>query len=123
MTYQGFVGELTTRQRWWARSLVGWRRFGQAQPNAAHHALARLEQQDKLTLLLTQNVDLAAPDRRQRKRSRPARASGSGALSGLRTTHAVHGFPGRTVATESGLGGLMRRMRRMATVIWDGQDF
>ncbi|MES2312560.1 MAG: NAD-dependent protein deacetylase [Pseudomonadota bacterium] len=57
VTYQAFVGELTTRQRYWARSLVGWRRFGQAQPNASHHALARLEQQGKLTLLLTQNVD------------------------------------------------------------------
>ena len=57
VTYQAFVGELATRQRYWARSLVGWRRFGRAQPNAAHHALARLEQQGKLTLLLTQNVD------------------------------------------------------------------
>jgi NAD-dependent SIR2 family protein deacetylase len=57
VTYQAFVGELTTRQRYWARSLIGWRRFGCAQPNATHHALTRLEQQGKLTLLLTQNVD------------------------------------------------------------------
>ena len=32
------------RQRYWARSLIGWRSFGRAEPNAAHHALARLEQ-------------------------------------------------------------------------------
>jgi NAD-dependent SIR2 family protein deacetylase len=57
VTYQAFVGALATRQRYWARSLVGWRRFGHAKPNAAHHALARLEQQGKLALLLTQNVD------------------------------------------------------------------
>ena len=57
VTYQAFVGALATRQRYWARSLVGWRRFGRAMPNAAHHALARLEQQGKLVLLLTQNVD------------------------------------------------------------------
>lgn len=57
VTYQAFVGSLATRQRYWARSLVGWRRFGRAIPNAAHHALARLEQQGKMTLLLTQNVD------------------------------------------------------------------
>ena len=57
VTYQAFVGELATRQRYWARSLIGWRRFGRAQPNATHHALARLEQLGKLTLLLTQNVD------------------------------------------------------------------
>jgi NAD-dependent SIR2 family protein deacetylase len=57
VTYQAFVSAQATRQRYWARSLIGWRRFGQAQPNATHHALARLERQDKLTLLLTQNVD------------------------------------------------------------------
>jgi NAD-dependent protein deacetylases, SIR2 family len=57
VTYQAFVSEPATRQRYWARSLIGWRRFGHAQPNATHHALARLEQQGKLVLLLTQNVD------------------------------------------------------------------
>lgn len=57
VTYQAFVGELATRQRYWARSLVGWRRFGSASPNVTHHALARLEAQGRLALLLTQNVD------------------------------------------------------------------
>lgn len=57
VTYQAFVGELATRKRYWARSLVGWRRFGSALPNGTHHALARLEAKGKLTLLLTQNVD------------------------------------------------------------------
>ncbi len=57
VTYQAFMGEQATRQRYWARSLVGWRRFGRAQPNATHHALARLEQQGRVTSLLTQNVD------------------------------------------------------------------
>jgi len=57
VTYQAFVGELATRQRYWARSMIGWPRFGRSKPNAAHQALARLEQQGKLALLLTQNVD------------------------------------------------------------------
>ena len=57
VTYQAFMGEELTRKRYWARSLVGWRRFGRALPNATHHALAQLEQLDKLELLLTQNVD------------------------------------------------------------------
>lgn len=57
VTYQAFMGDTLTRQRYWARSLVGWRRFGHAQPNGTHHALCRLEQSDKLQLLLTQNVD------------------------------------------------------------------
>ena len=52
------LGELTTRQRYRARSLIGWQRFfRRPQPNAAHHALGRLEQQGKLSLLLTQNAD------------------------------------------------------------------
>jgi len=57
VTYQAFMGEELTRKRYWARSLVGWRRFGKALPNPTHHALARLEQRGKLELLLTQNVD------------------------------------------------------------------
>jgi NAD-dependent SIR2 family protein deacetylase len=57
VTYQSFMGEALTRQRYWARSMVGWRRFGHASPNDTHHALHRLEAQGKLQLLLTQNVD------------------------------------------------------------------
>jgi NAD-dependent SIR2 family protein deacetylase len=57
VTYQAFMGTEATRQRYWARSLIGWRRFGQALPNPAHHALARLEAAGRCELLLTQNVD------------------------------------------------------------------
>jgi len=57
VTYQAFVGDAATRSRYWARSLVGWRRFGRARPNDAHAALARLETDDRVELLLTQNVD------------------------------------------------------------------
>ncbi|WP_407181476.1 NAD-dependent protein deacetylase [Bradyrhizobium sp. STM 3562] len=57
VSYQAFMGDEATRQRYWARSLIGWRRFGRAQPNDAHHALARLEARGRCELLLTQNVD------------------------------------------------------------------
>ncbi|MGL0787778.1 NAD-dependent protein deacetylase [Xanthomonas translucens] len=57
VTYQAFMGELATRQRYWARSLVGWPRFGYARPNATHAALAQLEARGQVELLLTQNVD------------------------------------------------------------------
>jgi len=57
VTYQAFMHELATRQRYWARSLVGWRRFGRAEPNATHHALVALEQRGQVELLVTQNVD------------------------------------------------------------------
>ncbi len=53
MTYQEFVSGLTARQRYWARSHVGWTRMGTAVPNAGHRALAVLDP----ALLITQNVD------------------------------------------------------------------
>jgi NAD-dependent SIR2 family protein deacetylase len=57
VNFQAFMSEERTRQRYWARSLIGWRRFGQARPNDAHHALARLEAGGRCGMLLTQNVD------------------------------------------------------------------
>lgn len=57
VTYQAFMREFATRQRYWARSLVGWRRFGRAAPNTTHRALAALEQRGRVELLVTQNVD------------------------------------------------------------------
>jgi len=55
--FQAFIADDATRRRYWARSMIGWRRFGQAQPNAAYHALARLEASGRSRMLLTQNVD------------------------------------------------------------------
>jgi len=55
--YRDFMADAGVRRRYWARSLLGWPRFGRAAPNAAHHALAALEAAGKVELLLTQNVD------------------------------------------------------------------
>lgn len=57
VTIQDFLASPAGRKRYWARSLVGWPRFATAQPNRAHHALAELESQGRLTGLITQNVD------------------------------------------------------------------
>ena len=57
VTYQAFMGDEATRRRYWARSLIGWRRIRRARPNAAHRALARLEAMGRSEILLTQNVD------------------------------------------------------------------
>ncbi len=57
VTFQAFMGEDATRKRYWARSMIGWRTMGQAQPGPAHRALAALESQGRVALLLTQNVD------------------------------------------------------------------
>jgi NAD-dependent SIR2 family protein deacetylase len=55
--YRDFMADDAARRRYWARSLIGWRRFRAARPNDAHRALARLEAAGRIELLLTQNVD------------------------------------------------------------------
>ena len=55
--FQTFIGDDAGRQRYWARSVVGWPRFRAAQPNPAHRALAALEQAGAVRGLITQNVD------------------------------------------------------------------
>jgi len=53
MTYQEFVSGPAARQRYWARSHLGFGRIGRASPNAGHRALAAIDPE----LLITQNVD------------------------------------------------------------------
>jgi NAD-dependent SIR2 family protein deacetylase len=53
MTYQEFVSGPAARQRYWARSHLGWARMRTAEPNPGHRAVAALDP----TLLITQNVD------------------------------------------------------------------
>ncbi|MGX6569130.1 NAD-dependent protein deacetylase [Cupriavidus necator] len=57
ITLQAFLGSHAGRQRYWARSMLGWPVAWQARPNAAHHALSRLGAHGRLTALVTQNVD------------------------------------------------------------------
>lgn len=54
---QDFLANERARRRYWARSLVGWRRMRGAVPNGAHRALASLERRGRIELLVTQNVD------------------------------------------------------------------
>ena len=56
MQFSEFVGSSDAQRRYWARSYLGWRRIGQAQPNAGHRALAALETSG-LSAVITQNVD------------------------------------------------------------------
>lgn len=57
MQFRDFIGTELARQRYWARSMVGWARMARAEPNLAHVALSELEQRGLLRLLITQNVD------------------------------------------------------------------
>ena len=57
MMYQEFLATPQARRRYWARTMLGWPRVRVAQPNAAHRALAILQQRQHITGLITQNVD------------------------------------------------------------------
>lgn len=57
MLYDEFVGSAENRRRYWARAFKGWARMGQANPNAAHEVLARLETHGRVRGVITQNVD------------------------------------------------------------------
>lgn len=57
MMYQEFLAAAESRRRYWARAMLGWPRVRQAQPNAAHEALAGLQRHGLISNLITQNVD------------------------------------------------------------------
>ena len=57
MMYQEFLATAQARRRYWARAMLGWPRVHIAQPNNAHRALATLQQRQRITGLITQNVD------------------------------------------------------------------
>ena len=57
MTYGEFVASPSNRQRYWARSFVGWRRFAGAGPNDGHRAVADLQRLGLVRAIITQNVD------------------------------------------------------------------
>ena len=55
--HQDFMQSITWRQRYWARSQLGYPEFCRARPNPAHRVLAQWESQGRLVGLITQNVD------------------------------------------------------------------
>jgi NAD-dependent SIR2 family protein deacetylase len=57
MTYQTFTRDPIARRRYWARSHLGWRNIGDAEPNDGHRAVAHLQQLGLVDGIITQNVD------------------------------------------------------------------
>ncbi|MCB9549787.1 MAG: NAD-dependent protein deacetylase [Myxococcales bacterium] len=55
--YLDFIRKPAIRQRYWARSFVGWPAIEAARPNPSHGALAALEGAGRLAGIITQNVD------------------------------------------------------------------
>lgn len=57
MSHQTFISSHEARQRYWARSMVGYHRMKTAQPNTGHRMLAYAQQHSYLRHIITQNVD------------------------------------------------------------------
>ncbi|HEV3409570.1 MAG TPA: Sir2 family NAD-dependent protein deacetylase [Chthoniobacterales bacterium] len=55
--FQDFMRSEAARIEHWEYKLEGWEGFRNARPNAAHHAITRLQDAGKLLLLVTQNID------------------------------------------------------------------
>ena len=55
--HRDYIERLAVRQRYWARSLVGWGTMRNAQPNSAHQSVFALERAGLVELIVTQNVD------------------------------------------------------------------
>ena len=57
MTYQNFVSSAECRSQYWQMYHECWHEFSSVKPNPAHHAIAELENQGKLSAVITQNID------------------------------------------------------------------
>lgn len=57
MQYQDFLSSSQKRQRYWARSYIGWPGYEKIQPSANHYTLANWEKEGLIHWLITQNVD------------------------------------------------------------------
>jgi NAD-dependent SIR2 family protein deacetylase len=57
MQYREFIGSEARRRRYWARSVLGFKVLGHAQPNLAHRVLADFQRRGLVSAIVTQNVD------------------------------------------------------------------
>lgn len=57
MSFAQYLESEKNRERYWAGSHVGWRRFSSATPNRGHLALADMEKSGVVNGIVTQNVD------------------------------------------------------------------
>jgi NAD-dependent deacetylase len=55
--YQDFMASEEARVTYWEHKLEDWEAFGNAEPNAVHHAVAALERAGRLLMVVTQNID------------------------------------------------------------------
>ena len=55
--YEDFMTSESARNEHWDYKLEAWESFRKAQPNDVHRAIVRLEQAEKLRMVVTQNID------------------------------------------------------------------
>jgi len=55
--YEEFMSSEAARIEHWDYKLEGWEGFRTAKPNVVHHAIVKLEKADKLSMVITQNID------------------------------------------------------------------
>jgi NAD-dependent deacetylase len=55
--FQDFVLDAEARRRYWVYKKETYQDFADARPNAAHHALSRMEAAGRLRAVITQNID------------------------------------------------------------------
>ena len=55
--YQDFMASESARKAYWEQKLEGWENYRNAEPNAVHHAIVRIEEAEKLLAVVTQNID------------------------------------------------------------------
>ncbi|MEL7310978.1 MAG: NAD-dependent protein deacetylase [Pseudomonadota bacterium] len=55
--YADFMAQHAVRQRYWARSMLGWPRMALAEPTECHRSLANLQDAGWINGIITQNVD------------------------------------------------------------------
>ena len=58
MTLEMFLSSPEFRRHYWARNHLGWRHMDAALPNPAHLALTGLQDQGRVSAVITQNVDM-----------------------------------------------------------------
>lgn len=54
------MSSIRARKKYWAYSYPMWRKFKEAKPGPAHTALAFLEKANRISLIITQNIDGSA---------------------------------------------------------------
>lgn len=86
--YDEFMSSGAARVEHWDYKLEGWQAFRDAKPNATHHAVVKLEQEGKLCMVVTQNID-GLHSKAGTSREKLVEIHGTNSLIECQTCHAL----------------------------------